>query len=56
MERIVHKSQSFREAQRWDIKQHLAMTPRERIRVARELQRKVYSSKTKDVRACHRTR
>jgi hypothetical protein len=53
MERIVNKSKSFREAADWDIQQHVAMTPQERIRTARLLQKKVYPD-AKDVRECHK--
>ena len=40
MERIVHKAKSFKEADEWDRRQQLSMTPQERIRVVRVLQRK----------------
>lgn len=53
MERVVHIAKSFEEAEEWDIKQQLEMTPQERIWVARDLQRKVYGP-PKDIRACHR--
>ena len=53
MERIVNKTRDFREADEWDIQQHLRMSPQERMRVARMLKDRVYSSDAKDVRACH---
>ena len=55
MERIVHKIRDFRAADEWDMEQHLRMTPQERMRVARMLKDRVYSSEAKDVRACHET-
>jgi hypothetical protein len=36
MERVAHKARSFVEAENWDRKQYQAMTPVERMRVARE--------------------
>ena len=54
MERIVYKAKNFKEAQEWDIQQHLQMTPQERLDVARLLKLKVYPPDAKDVRACHR--
>ena len=42
MERVVHKTTSFEEAEDWDVRQQLAMTPQERILAARELQRRFY--------------
>ena len=53
MERVVHKSRSFEEAARWDVQQQIAMSPQERIRAARELQRRAYGSQVKDIRECH---
>jgi len=55
VERIVKKSRSFREADRWNAKQNLDLTPQERIRIARALQRRAYPGRTKDVREWHRT-
>ena len=54
MKMVTHKCHSFKDADAWDRKQQLAMTPQERIHAARELQRRVYGQ-TKDVRACHKT-
>jgi len=42
------------EARRWDIEQHVSMTPQERLRAARELKDRVYPSDAKDVRECPR--
>ena len=54
MERVVHKSRSFEEADRWDIQQQVQMTPRERMRVARQLKDRAYPPDSEDVRECHR--
>ncbi len=43
MERIVHKSKSFKEAEKWDRIQQAVMTPQERIRAVRVLQQKVFA-------------
>ena len=54
MERIVFKAKNFKEAQAWDIHQHVQMTPQERMNIARLLKLKVFPPDAKDVRACHR--
>jgi hypothetical protein len=54
VERIVKKSRSFREADRWNAQQNLQLTPQERIRIARALRRRAYPGRVKDVRECHR--
>ncbi len=51
MERVVHKSKSFREADLWTLAQYREMTPDERIAAARVLQRSVYGKDLPDVRA-----
>jgi hypothetical protein len=37
VERIVHISRSFEEAEQWNIEQNVSMTPEERLVAAREL-------------------
>ncbi len=54
MERTVHKSRSFEEADRHDIQQQVKMTPQERMRAARELKERAYPADAEDVRECHR--
>jgi hypothetical protein len=53
MERVVNKAKSFAEAEAWDREQQHRMTPQERVRVSRVLQRRVFGS-TKDIRACQK--
>jgi hypothetical protein len=53
MERVVHRALSHEDAARWDVEQHVAMTPDERLRAARVLKDRVYPTDAKDVRACH---
>lgn len=53
MERVVHKARSHEDAARWDVEQHVAMTPEERLRAARVLKDRAYPTDAKDVRACH---
>jgi len=48
--RVVNKARTFAEADDWDIVQHLAMTPDERRRVARELRRRFFGDRCADVR------
>jgi hypothetical protein len=54
MERAANKATSFNEADDWDIRQQLAMSPRERILAARELQRRFYGPHPKGIRECHK--
>jgi hypothetical protein len=54
VERIVHKARSFREADAWDISQHRAMTPNERMRAAREIRERVFPGPNPDIREWHR--
>jgi hypothetical protein len=55
VERVVHKASSHEEAARWDVSQHVAMSPEERLRAARALKDRAYPSDSKDVRAWHRS-
>ena len=55
MERIVHKARGHHEAARWDIEQHVSMTPEERLRASRVLKLRAYPRDAKDVRAWHRS-
>ena len=55
MERVVHKVRSHEDAARWDVQQHVAMTPDERLRAARVLRDRAYPADAKDVRAWHRS-
>jgi hypothetical protein len=54
VERIVHKSQSFAEAEAWDISQHHAMSPNERMRAARQIRDRVFPGPNPDIREWHR--
>jgi hypothetical protein len=56
MERIVHKARNFAEAGEWEIRQHLEMTPQERMRAAKLLKERLFPGKNPDVREWHRTR
>ncbi|HEX9692969.1 MAG TPA: hypothetical protein VGA22_12810 [Gemmatimonadales bacterium] len=51
----MHKASSHEEAARWDVSQHVAMSPEERLRAARALKDRAYPSDSKDVRAWHRS-
>jgi hypothetical protein len=55
MDRIVHKSNSHAEALRWDIEQHVRMSPEERMEAARILKERSFPSDAKDVREWHRS-
>jgi len=53
MERIVHKSRGFADADKWDVEQQISMTPQERMLAARELKFRIYPEDAPDVRQCH---
>ena len=56
VERIAKKSRTFREADRWDVNQNVALTPEQRIQIAHALRKRAYPGKAKDVREWHRAR
>ncbi len=53
MDRVVKKSRSFAEAEAWERQQYLCMTPRERMRAARQIKDRLFHGRQADVRACH---
>lgn len=54
MKRIFHKAKNFKDAENWDIHQHLSMTTEERQEVAKALRERAYGRKTIDVRESYR--
>lgn len=42
MEKVVHISRSFEEAEEWDAQQYLAMTPEERLDILQRLRDEYY--------------
>jgi hypothetical protein len=56
MERIGHKAHSFAEAEEWDRQQMWAMTPDERMEVARILRERAFGADQPDVREAERAR
>ncbi len=50
MKRVFHKSENFKDAEEWDVLQHIQMTPEERQEVAAELKKRVYGKEPLDVR------
>ncbi len=56
MEREVHKSHSFADAERWDREQMWSMTPDERIEIACILRERVYGTDAPDVRESERAK
>jgi hypothetical protein len=50
MDRTFNKAKNFKEAEEWDIKQQINMTPRQRQKIAKELKRRYYGSNPPDVR------
>ena len=55
MERVVHKSNGFKEAEEWDIEQQVSMTPEQRMEIAKVLRDRAYPVQNKDVREWHRS-
>ena len=55
MERVVFKTNSFKQADNWDVKQHNSLSLEERLRIARAFKDRLHP-RAKDVRECHRPR
>lgn len=49
-----HVSWSYKEADEYDIKQQISMTPEERQEIALELKRRCYGDDVADIRDVHR--
>ncbi len=54
MERVCQISKSFEEADHYDRAQAKALTPNERLHIARRLQRRVFKEDVIDIKAWHR--
>ena len=54
MKRIVNIANGFEEAEEWDIKQQISMTPDERFTVANKIKEMAYGKNSPDVREWHR--
>jgi hypothetical protein len=50
MEKVIHKAKDHKEAREYDIKQIISLTPEERQKIVRELQRRNYGENCPDVR------
>jgi hypothetical protein len=50
MERVIKKSKSFKDAEQWDILQHIRMTPEQRQQASEQLRDRVYGKHAPDVR------
>ena len=48
MERVVHISRSFEEAEQWDVQQYLTMTPEERLDLLQHLREQYYIFKNEN--------
>jgi hypothetical protein len=53
MERVFQRSRNFKQAEEWDILQHVRMTPEHRQKVAEQLRNRVYGKIAPDVRKAH---
>ncbi len=49
MKRIVHKAKNFQEAQKWDIRQQVSLSPQERQQIAKALKIKAYGPKPSEI-------
>jgi hypothetical protein len=56
MDREAQKSRSFEDADHWDRSQQLAMTPDQRLEIARVLRERVFGRGAPDVRESARER
>jgi len=56
MEREANLAHSFEEAERWSLQQMWAMTPDERLEIARVLRERVYGTDAPDVRESERSK
>ena len=50
MKRIIHKSNSFEDAEKWDIEQNISLTNADRQRIAKILKIRVFGKDCPDVR------
>lgn len=55
MKRVFNKSNSFEDAEKWDILQQITMQPEERQKIAAALKKKVYGKDAKDIRKISRS-
>jgi hypothetical protein len=56
MERVLQKSRSFKQAEKWDIFQHISMTPEQRQEAAAQIRERIYGKSVLDVREAHKKR
>ncbi|KPK18309.1 MAG: hypothetical protein AMK69_25000 [Nitrospira bacterium SG8_3] len=54
MERVFQRSKDFKQAEEWDILQHVSMTPEQRQEAAEQLRDRVCGKEAPDVREAHR--
>jgi hypothetical protein len=50
MERVFKQSKNFRQAEEWDILQHISMTPEQRQEASKQLRDRIYGKNAPDVR------
>jgi F0F1-type ATP synthase delta subunit len=51
MDRTFKKAENHKEAEKWDIKQQINLTPRQRQKIAKELKKRFYGKNPPDVRS-----
>lgn len=56
MKRVFQKSRSFKQAEKWDILQHVNMTPEQRQEAAAQIRERVYGKSVPDVKEAQKKR
>lgn len=56
MERVFKKFRSFKQAEKWDILQHISMTPEQRQEAAAQIRKRAYGKSVLDVREAYKKR
>ena len=54
MERIVHKTKNFKDAEKYDINQNISMSPEQRQAAAKKIKEREYGKNNPDIREYHK--
>ena len=54
MERIVHKTKNFKDAEKYNINQNISMSPEQRQAAAKKIKERVYGKSNPDIREYHK--
>jgi len=50
VKKVFHKSNNFKEAEEWDMIQHVRLTPEQRQKAAAELKKRVFGDEVRKIR------